>query len=495
MNGLHWIDGVVVATYACVMLGLGVYYGLRQKNSDEYFVGDRAMSPFLIGVSIFVTVFSTISFLSTPGEIIRHGPVFLVGSLTIPIVYYIVGYLMLPVYMRYKVTSAYELLEIQLGIGARLLGASLFLLLRLTWMSTLIYFACVAMLTMLGWDEKWLPLVTFGAGSIAICYSTVGGLRAVVITDLIQFLLLFGGAGLVVAMVTSRLGGLDWFPTTWNPSWDTQPIFGWPTVRVTVLGTLAHGIVWWVCTAGSDQTAIQRFMATGDARAARRSFLFNSIAGLGVSAVLACVGFALLAYYQADSNRLLGLTIDEDADKLFPLFISHHLPIGLSGLVVSGMFAAAMSSVDSGINSITAVVMTDFVERFRPDKLSETTRARASKLMAMSIGMLVVIASSFMQHVPGNFLEISMRTQGLFVTPIFALFLLGLFGKRTSECGAISGAVAALLAGVGIAYWKPLTGFPEISFQWILPGSLLAAVIAGYLISLATRGSGKFHQS
>lgn len=492
MNGLHWIDGVVVALYACGMLGLGLYYGYRQKNSEEYFVGDRKMNPFLIGVSIFVTVFSTISFLSTPGEIIKHGPVVLTGSLTIPIVYYIVGYLMIPVYMRHKVTSAYELLETRLGVMARLLGASLFLLLRLTWMSTLIYFACVAMLTMLGWDDKWLPLVTFAAGSIAIGYSSAGGLRAVVITDLIQFLLLFGGAALVVATVTSRLGGFEWFPTTWNPSWDTQPIFGSPTVRVTVFGTLAHGVVWWVCTAGSDQTAIQRFMATGDARAARRSFLFNSIAGLGVSAVLACVGFSLLAFYQDDSERLLGLTIAKDADQLFPLFIAHHLPIGLSGLVVSGMFAAAMSSIDSGINSITAVVMTDFVERFRQDKLSEKTRAVASKLMALSIGMLVVLASAFMQYVPGNFLEISMRTQGLFVTPLFALFLLGLFEKRTTEVGAISGAVVGLLAGVAIAYWEPLTGLEEISFQWILPGSLMAAVTAGCLVSLATGDSDKF---
>ena len=91
MEGLHWIDGIVVASYAIGMLALGTYYSHQQKNSDEYFVGDRAMNPFLIGVSIFVTVFSTISFLSTPGEIINHGPVILTSVLTIPVVYYIVG--------------------------------------------------------------------------------------------------------------------------------------------------------------------------------------------------------------------------------------------------------------------------------------------------------------------------------------------------------------------------------------------------------------------
>ena len=495
MTGLHWIDGVVVAIYACGMLALGAYYSFRQKNSDEYFVGDRAMNPFLIGVSIFVTVFSTISFLSTPGEIISNGPVMLVGSLTIPIVYCIVGYLMVPVYMRYKVTSAYELLEVRLGVRARLVGATLFILLRLSWMATLIYFACLAMLTMLGLEEKWLPLVTFAVGSIAIGYSSVGGLRAVVITDFIQFLLLFGGAALVIATATYHLGGFSWFPTSWNPTWDTQPLFGGLTVRVTVFASLLHGIVWWVCTAGADQTAIQRFMATGDARAARHSFLINSLAGLGVSAVLAGVGFSLLAFYQADADRLLGLTISEDADRLFPLFISHHLPIGLSGLVVSGMFAAAMSSIDSGVNSITAVVMTDYVERFRREKLSEKTRTRSSKLMAAGIGMFVVLTSSLLQFVPGNFLEISMRTQGMFVTPLFALFLFALFVKPASEIGAITGALVGLAAAAVIAYWEQLTGYPAISFQWILSGSLTVAVLAGSAISAVTSHPHDFHQS
>jgi SSS family solute:Na+ symporter len=485
IGGLHWIDGVIIAAYACGMLAVGAYYRFRQKNSDEYFVGNRAMSPFLIGVSMYATLFSTISYLSTPGEIINHGPVVLAGSLSIPVVYFVVGYLMIPVYMQHRVTSAYELLETRLGLRARLVGATLFVLLRLMWMSTLIFFASKAMLTMLELDEKWLPVVTFVTGSVAIGYSSIGGLRAVVITDLFQFLLLFGGAVLVIATVTHRLGGFDWIPTQWNDTWDTQPLFGLPTVRVTVFGSLSFGTIWWICTAGSDQTAIQRFMATGDAKAARRSFLFNSIAGIAVSVVLALVGFSLLAYYQADSQRLAaGMTIADNADLLFPYFISHHLPAGLSGLVVSGMFAAAMSSIDSGINSITAVVMTDFVERFRTNPLGEKLRTRSSRLLALAIGLLVVTASSFMQHVPGNFLEISQRTVGLFVTPLFTLFFLGLFVKASTEPAAIFGALVSLLTAASVAYWEPLTGLPMISFQWILPFSLIAGIVAGSLFSL-----------
>lgn len=490
-EGLHWFDGVIIGLYACGMLAIGLYYRRSQTSTDEYFVGNRAMPPLLIGISMFATLFSTISYLSTPGEIINHGPAVLSGMLAIPIAYYVVGHLMIPVYMKHRVTSAYELLEVRLGLGARLLGAALFILLRLSWMALLIYFSSDALLVMLGLEgdrERWLPWVTSITGTIAICYSSLGGLRAVVVTDSIQFLLLFGGAVLVLCFVTLRLGGLGWVPTDWNPTWDSQPVFSLdPTVRVTVVGSMVHGAIWWICTAGGDQTAVQRFMSTEDAGSARRSFLVNSVAGAAVSLVLALVGFALLGYFQADASRLpAGWTISSSADRLFPRFLSHELPIGLSGLVVSGMFAAAMSSLDSGINSITAVVMTDFVDRFRSEPMPEKTHVQVSTLMALCIGLTVVGASSWMMYVPGNFLEMSQRTQGLVVAPIFVLFFLGLFPPGSTQIGAILGAVASLITGVLVAYWQKITGGMEFSFQLIMPSSLVVGVATGWLVGSLT---------
>ena len=495
-GGLEGIDALIIATYACGMIALGAYCGLRQRSSDEYFVGNRAMNPFLIGVSTFATLFSTISYLSVPGEIINHGPVILTGTLAIPIVYLVVSYLLIPAYMRFRATSAYELLERQLGLSVRLTGATLFVLLRLVWMSTLVYFASAAMLTMLGLDKTWLPLVTAVTGGIAVAYSTLGGLRAVVVTDLLQFLLLFGGAVLVVATVTWHLGGFSWVPTQWNSSWDTQPLIGGPSVRVTVLGALLNGLLWWVVTAGGDQTAIQRFMATGSAPAARRSFLVNSLANVSVSVVLALVGFSLLAYFQSAGVHLPdGMSISTDADRLFPLYISHHLPTGCSGLVVSGMFAAAMSSVDSGVNSITAVVMSDYVERFRLRPLADRTRTVVSKLLALGVGVVVVSASSQLQHVPGNFLEISQRMLGLFIAPLFTLFFMALFVRGATQTGTIAGASVGVLTAATIAFWTQLadvpmigswvrmTGLESISFQWVLPGSLTTGILAGVTCS------------
>mgnify|MGYP002622663853 FL=1 len=500
-DGLHWIDYTIIALYACGMLGIGWFYGRRQSNTEEYFVGNRAMPPLLIGISLFATLFSTITYLATPGEIIKHGPATLCGVLAIPLAYYLVGYLLVPVYMRNRVTSAYELLEVRLGLRARMVGAVLFILLRLIWMALLIFLASKALLAMIGLDESELIYVIALTGGVAVGYSSIGGLRAVVITDLLQFLLLFGGMLLVLFMVTLRMGGFEWVPTEWNSSWDSQPVWPTsPTIRVTVVGSIIHGALWWFCTAGGDQTAVQRFMATKDASAARRSFLFNSIAGAAVNIALVFVGFALLGYYQADPSRLpQDPAVAARADLWFPYFISHHLPIGLSGLIVSGMFAAAMSSLDSGTNSITAVVMTDFVGRFRSQPPSPTAQVRLASSIAVLVGVTVITVSAFMRHVPGNFLEMSQRTQGLVVVPIFVLFFMALFVPRSTEIGALAACIASMVTAVLVAYWKQLAEavlwmirgsseeFDPLSFQWINPVSLAVGVAVGWIVSLASR--------
>ncbi len=500
-SGLHWIDGVIIAVYALGMISLGWYYRRRQKSLNEYFVGNRTMNPGLIGISMFVTLFSTISFLATPGEVYGKGPFILTSSLSIPFYYLIVGYLIVPAYMRFRLISAYELLEQKRGLSVRLLGAILFIMLRLTWMSLLIHLSAQAMLLMLGLEQDQLPYVALVIGAVAIIYASFGGLRAVVITDFVQFCLLCGGALLVVITVTIRLGGFGWFPTEWNSSWDTQPLFSLdPNVRLTVFGSILGGTLWWVCTAGGDQTAVQRFMSVRNVRAARRSFLLNSAAGILVNLVLALVAFSLLGYFEARPDLLppgLG------ADRVFPHYIVHHLPIGISGLVVSGLFAAAMSSVDSGVNSLTAVVVTDFVGRFRRRAVSEIGRVRLSQALALAIGLVVVLGSSFLVgNVPGNFLEIAQRTLHLYVGAIFLLFFLSLFVPFSTALGVIAGSLSALLSAASVAYWGTLnqmtidlgwiplserTGIVDFSFQWILPVSLSVGLAAGCLVSLMHR--------
>ncbi len=476
--GLHWIDITIVGVYVAVVTALGWYYGRRQSSGEEYFVANRRMNPVLVGISLFATLFSTITFLSTPGEVYAKGPATLAGLLAIPFAYIVVGYLLIPALMKHRVTSAYEILGARFGRPARIVGAASFVAIRLVWMSLLVYFIADALRVMLDLEPEARTLVTFLIGGVAVVYSALGGLRAVMITDAIQFALLAGGTLLVLGTITVRVGGFHWFPTAWVETWDTQPFFSLdPRVRASVFGVLISATTWHVCTAGSDQTAIQRFMATQDARSARRSYLANSLAGGGVMALLALVGLALLGYYRTAPN--LGVS----ADLIFPRFISHELPPGVSGFVMAGMFAAAMSSLDSGVNSISAVVVTDFLPQLRSKPLSPTLQLRVARALAFAIGLVVVLASPLMEEVPGNFLAVAKRTTNVLIGPLFGVFVMALFMPFVTLAGALAGMFCGTMTSLWIAFGTKITDTALISFLWIAPASLTVTLLAGAVVS------------
>lgn len=489
--GLMPVDWAIIAVYALSTIVLGWWFGRTQTTAKEYFVGSGNMNPALIGVSLFASLLSTITYLSIPGETLGKGPVFLTNYLAYPLIYLIVAYFLLPVYMQQRVTSAYELLEARLGLSVRLLAAGMFLLLRLVWMALLIYLMSTAIATMIGIEEKWVPLIALVTGFVSVVYATLGGLRAVVITDLIQSILLYGGALLVIGVITVRMGGFSWFPGEWNANWDHQPIFSLdPAVRVTMVGTFFSVLIWYVCTAGGDQVSVQRFMATKDLRSARIAIGIQLTLGTVVGLTLGIAGFALLGYFTANPDLLPPeLRGADQADKIFPHFIAAHLPPIVSGLVVSGLFAAAMSSVDSGVNSITAVVTSDFVDRLRSKPVSEARRVWLARVIAFSVGAIVVGFSSFIGKVPGNITAVTNKTVNLLTVPIFCFFIFALFVKFARPAGVWAGAIAGTLAGGLIAFSGPIfgndpvTGTDPISFQWIAPVTLVVNLVVGLAVS------------
>lgn len=495
-RGLVLIDWIIITTYAASTLVLGWYYGRQQTTTKEYFLGSGQMNPFLIGVSLFATLLSTISYLSMPGEVLGKGPGQMATLLAYPLVFVIIGYGILPIYMKYRVTSAYELLEHKLGLSIRLLGATLFVVLRLVWMSLMIYLTSKALVIMMGVDSRWIPLVSLVTGAITIVYTSMGGLRAVVITDLMQATLLYGGAVMVLGVVTYDMGGFGWFPTEWQSHWDTQPVFSWdPSTRVTIFGSMLSFLVWHICTAGGDQTSVQRFMSTRDAQAARRALATQLTVAAVVAVTLALVGCALLGYFRVHPEQLPAhMSLDGKADDIFPRFIAFHLPVGISGLVVSAMLAAAMSSLDSGVNSITAVVMTDYLDRFGRSPKTEKGHVLASRLLALGIGMAVVLGSSLMDRVPGNITAVTSKTSNLLAPSIFCLFVFALFVPFAKPAGVWIGAFCGTAMAIVIGFSGPLfgmnpeTGTDPVSFQWIGPISVLTNLVTGTIACLVLPG-------
>jgi SSS family solute:Na+ symporter len=483
---MTWIDWIILAAYAAGTIWMGWWVGRRQKNSSEYFTGSGRMNPLLVGVSLFATLLSTITYLAIPGEVLGKGPVYLVNYLCYPLVFLVVTRVLLPVYMRQRVTSAYELLEARLGLSVRLLGTAMFLMMRLVWMALLIFLTSRALVTVMEVDPKWTPLVVAVTGLVSITYASVGGLRAVVVTDLMQTLLLYGGAVLVIATVTIKMGGFSWWPSEWRADvWDHQPVFSLdPSVRVTMAGTLVSVFLWMVATSAGDQVSIQRFMSTKDLPAARRAVAMQLSIGMVVGITLGVVGVALLGFYAAHPEMIPeGKTLAAAADSVFPDFIANHLPPVVTGLVVAGLFAAAMSSIDSGVNSITAVVTSDLLLRLGWHPSSAASQVRVTRWLAFGIGFTVVALSSELHRIDGNFMAVTNKTVNLLTVPIATLFVLALYvpraGAATAWMATVAGVVcAAMVAFSGEIFGKdPVTGRDPVSFQW----TTLAALTGGWL--------------
>ncbi|MCC6681862.1 MAG: sodium/solute symporter [Phycisphaeraceae bacterium] len=493
------LDWLVIVLYAVVMLAVGWYYSRSMHDSDDYLLGGRNMKPWAVGMSMFASLFSTITYLFLPGEMVLKGPVFLASVLAAPIIFVVVGWLFIPTFMRLKAASGYELLETRLGLSVRLLGVLFFLSLRILWMAVIVYATVqIVLIPLTGLDAADTPWVCAVLMIITIIYTSMGGLRAVVVTDALQTLILLAGAIAVLTLVTIAVGGVGaWWPHQWDPSWGELHWVYDPSGKRSVLGAFFAAMLWSICTFGSDQVAIQRYMATRNINSARWMLAVAKILGVLIYLLLAGLGLALFSYFKSDPSRLpAGETLQSACDKLFPSYIVSGLPSGFSGLVIAGLLAAAMSSLSSGINSACAVISADLIDRYRPggaagNKLHAVWRDR---IISVAIGVLVILLSGSVAFVQGNLLELAYKLVNLLTAPLFGLFFMALFVRRATAFSTYVGAVVGVVVVVGINYWSATLGrfewvretfgdTPPIDFFWAMPLSLTCQIVAGVAVS------------
>ncbi|MCA9218193.1 MAG: sodium/solute symporter [Planctomycetales bacterium] len=482
-------DWMVVAFYGFGMLAVGLFYARRTRTVGDYLLGGRNMSPWMVGLSLFATMLSTLSYLAWPGEMIKNGPIILMGYAAYPFVLLVVGWFLIPQIMKLRVTSAYEILELRFGISVRLLGSFLFLSLRFLWMASIIYWTTsIVLIPAAGIDESHTPMIAMVLGLVTVIYTSLGGLRAVVLTDVIQTFVLFAGAIASLVLITSALGGVtNWLPNQWATHWSAPKL--WfdfdPNTRATLANAMLGTFSWYVCTAGADQMAIQRYLATKDVKAARRTLAVSLSTDFVVIIFLGLMGLALLAFFSARPDRLAdGHTVYANADKLFPRFVVVGLPLGMSGLVIAGLLSAAMSSLSSGVNSSAAVISEDFVRRFAKRQTDDASRIRLVRWTSVCVGMVVVLLSSQIGNVRGNMLEVVYKVGNLFTAPLFYLFFMAIFVGRANAAGTWVGSIAGIVTAVSIAFWKDFFGTQGISFLWIIPSSFFVSVVIGTAGSL-----------
>lgn len=476
-TGLETLDYAIIVLYMVSTFGIAVWFGRKQKDTDDYFVGGRRMPWFAVGLSILATLFSTLSYLGGPGEMIKHGIGLLIGNFAIPFSMTVVFFLWIPFFMRLRVTSAYEYLERRFNYAVRLMGATLFILLRLGWMSMVVYAASLALDRVKGDDIAWLPgddiyWWIFGVGLFAALYTSVGGIQAMIWTDVLQCILLLTGVLMTIfyIMLVDHTGPSDWWDTAARhaPKHVSLPFFTWDvTVRNTVIWMLLGNFFWTICTHGSDQVVLQRYFSTASQKAARRSYLINVGVDLLMSGLLSLCGLALLAFYLKHSDRLPSGQVSAvgAADKLFPHFLGHQLPVGCAGLIIAAFICDAMQTLESGVNSITAVVTADIVPRLRqgrPRILSELTFAR---LMTVVITAIVTSSAYVVTRIAivNDLTLVGMMPKffNLVVGPLAALFVIGMFLPRCTARSAIPAVVMGLSVAVCWSWYGVIFGVPE----------------------------------
>lgn len=519
---LAWQDHAVIVVYLTGMIGLGVWLSRRQKSDRDYFLGGRRMPWFAVGMSVIASLLSSLTYLSEPGEVWRAGFTNLVGKmLAIPVEVLIVWGLAIPFMMRFRFTSAYEYLEHRFNRTARLLGVVFFVILVVLWMGFVVLASSRALATVSGL-ELWQ--VIFTVGLVATLYTTLGGLRAVIWTDVVQVLLLVGGGLFVIGYISYTTG-------TWLPDWYASMVrhlqqsghdqsitfFSFdPRLRTTLVTVATSMCIWHICTHTSNQMTVQRYFSTRNAGAARRSFLTGTLFGVGLNLMLSVVGMALLFYYLGEHHPLeegLNPAVRSDQDLIFPTFAVHRLPPGFGGAILAALLAAAMSSIDSGINSIATVVA---VERSRKEKIHHEHVASARWLTLIG-GLFITVAAYGLDFLPGDLgiMDSMPRTFNAFTAPLGGLFLVGMFLPRAGARAAIAGTLCGLATSIGIGYFHIIvahleaygvfsasqlaewglvgTGgkIVELSPFWVMPCALLATFVISLLLSFLDRDGGR----
>ena len=450
----------------------------------------------MAGISLFTALTSIITYIGTPGEYIQYGPVlvFTANLIVLPFVQLIVGRLLIPHFMRLPITSAYELLEVRLGRAVRQAGSIGYIATRFVWMALILYTSSSVLVHVIGCDPRWSTLIVLVIAAVTTTYTLVGGLRTVMITEAVQFFLLLTGAVLTIVSITVSLGGVGrWWPTHWEPTWPTQPFFRWdPHVRVTIVATFLFQLVGTVCSAGSDQAAIQRFLSTRDARSARRAFWLNNLAVIGV-----------VPGAGSGRNGAAGLLSCSSRGGGTPLgfgpgrrraFSALYQPISARGHFRSG---CGQPDGDGHVLPCSRDQRPDhnhYQGFYRDWARSEDWSGERTWRPPMAgspsaLGRWSSSGTFVVGSVRGDIYEVAGKTVTLLGAPLFGLSFLAMFVPSATSFGAIMGAIYSTVSAILVAYWDVLTGKPGFSFLWVGPVSLVVSLGASWLFSrLPTRG-------
>lgn len=485
---MHVIDFVVFLVFTLGVVVFGCSFFKKGSSADEFTSAGHSIPGWVVGMSIFATYVSSISYIGYPGKAFASNWNAFVFSLSIPIASYFAAKYFVPFYRHSGSVSAYTFLEEKFGAWARLYASACYLLTQIARMGSILYLLAVPMYILMGWD---LHLVIILTSIGIIIYSMLGGLKAVIWADAIQGIILIGGAILCL--------GILMFSMPEGPMQTFELAIHSPEGNKFSLGAFTSDLTtstFWVCLIygvfinlqnyGIDQNYVQRYHAAKTDKDAKFSALFGGYLFIPVSALFFLIGSALYSYYTAGVAELPA-DIAAKPDYVFPYFIVNGLPVGLRGLLIASIFAAGMSTVSTSVTSAATIILTDY---FKPFFRGATDRhhlavLRISSVVVGVLGIIVAIAMLSVESIIDAWWTLS----SIFSGGMLGLFLLGCIPQRINRWAALAGCVCgvAVIAWISLADLWSLPGIHLHSYLAIVLGTMTIFLV-GFLLTFLWKG-------
>ena len=440
-------DVLIVVIYLAAVTVVGFFFRSSNHSEKDYFLAGRSVHWIPVGISVMVTAFSTLNFVAVTAEVFSFGLYVLLAVPMFFFVYFPVSRIFVPKYRELRVTSAYELLEHKFDRKVRVAASSMFIIWKMIWMSVSLYAAGAALSAVSGYS---IYLVIVVAGVVSLLYTANGGIKAVIITDTLQFVVLFGG---VIAVLAIAFSGFDYSLSEFfsravstevlrpfypfdekilSPSWD---------VRISIWSTILGVLVAFSARYGVDQVVVQRYFTARSKKDFGKSFMLNAFSAALVIVLIAVFGIFVKMNSEPGMKPLQAVAV----------FLKT-MPAGVSGMLVAGLMAAMMSSIDSGINSCATAFFTDI---HRGD-----FSIKKARTISVVLGLIVIVAALPVGQLGSIFVTVNKVVNGM-GAPLLALFLFAFYIKvsaRAARLGFIAGIIASIIViifikGISLHYY------------------------------------------
>lgn len=466
---MHLIDIIIFLLFTGGVVAFGCSFFNKKGTSEEFTSAGGSIPGWVVGMSIFATYVSSISYLGYPGKAFAGDWNAFVFSLSIPIASFFAAKYFVPFYRSQDSISAYSFLEKRFGAWARIYASSCYLLTQVARMGSILYLLALPMNQLFGWQIHTVIVVT----SVAIvAYSMLGGMKAVIWTEAIQGIILIGGALVCMFILLFDMpeGPAQTFSIAMEDGKFSLGSFGSGMGESTFWVCLIYGVFTNLQNYGIDQSYVQRYHTAKSEKSAKFSALFGGYLFIPVSAVFFLIGTGLYTYYKVNPGLLpegIG------ADYVFPYFIVHQLPVGLTGLLIASIFAAGMSTVATSVTSSSTIILTDYYQRFRKHA-GNKEKLLVLKLSSVGVGVAgVLVAFAFMSV--SSALDAWWALASIFSGGMLGLFLLGYISKKARNVDAVLGVVC----GVILVGWIVISPFVHPNLA-IVFGTILIFLV-GFL--------------